>query len=311
MRRLQLLPLLAAAALLSPAPASASSRKPKPCSHVRSGTASPHRTRRCARRAGSSTGGREMAGGPALVGQFPQIGFGTSVNIPGGGGLTFVQAIPLQATPTLREIWSFTRLHYELPVLFVEKELEKETQTVEQSTIFKTELEAKERFENVGGFPQIEFDTVAATFTSPFQVTEKASEQKLEGTKLKTRTVTTTETSTLPVTMQLIFRLVSRGVVLWSNPVPCDIHYAVGTFGVENSVRGTGYIEGYADLVNPLGVVSGEPLELQVWAQVPSRNQTQINYPFVIAKEGSFGEASQASYALYYDVLDRRNMGQR
>lgn len=239
---------------------------------------------------------------PFLIAKFPPTGGGGLV-VPAGGSVQLLGEVPVSAAqPTQEEVWTLSRFHAELPVALKEIELEKKTTFAKTYTIYKTEAEAASAQQNTGGRIFRNEDTQPIGYGNNYEFNFEFTTLELKVLELIATKEHEVRRSVLPININLILELVGSDGVIWSSSFDMPIRYA--GLGINpGEYLGTGYANIYADLVNPVTLLSGQPLQLRLLAQVPSSVRTVLAVGAGV--EGAKETNPPATVALFYDPSTR------
>lgn len=192
------------------------------------------------------------------------------------------------------------RIHLKLPMSLEEVVSEKQELVVADFTVYKTEAEAQEAAEGLGGFAS-ETET-----QRPPSYSESSERVKTKNTIARVGAITkvlraiTTERSILPITMTVIARLIGPDGEMWSDSFDVPMHFT-GAVGPGNLPIGTGNIDAYADLQNGLVLDPDQRYSLALLVFVPSSVATSpvLGLELDPAKKPVAGDGEMT---LWYDV---------
>lgn len=223
-----------------------------------------------------------------------------------GGTLVRCSPFPVGSVPTVnrtdyRLAFPFTqgqqltvrRIAVDLPVLFAEKELEKQTSLVAEESENNSEAIAIEKAKTY----VIKQETIrsigyAQRFEREFAQTIASN---FAGSKSSSEVQTTTERSVIPVSVQVVARLTGPDGLLWSESFDVAIQYVEGPAG---TAIGTGRIGAYSDLNNGIELDGSKVYGLGFSVFVPASVRTGVHLGLVMPG----AVPGNGAVTLFYDI---------
>lgn len=186
------------------------------------------------------------------------------------------------------------RIGLSIPIQLEEIELEQATTKGQIGTIYKTETEAKEAQENIGGRLNNSLESTPIGPDARFEETNVGTEIARFGTQVDVFTTTATSRSVLPITPTVVARIIGEDGVKWAGSFDVPVRWASG---VPGKAIGLGVLEAYADLVNPLELDSSKTygLELLVFIPTPVKTNTRLGLT-------PGGEPGPGLVTIFYDL---------
>lgn len=192
------------------------------------------------------------------------------------------------------------RIHIKSPVFLAELSIETVITTGEAETLFFNEEEAKQAFEGKGGRASFVLTTAGIGPTTRYEKVKTVHGYELRGVpkrELIQLNETRTERSVLPITVTVVARLIGPDGELWSDSFEVPLSYVLGGAG---SAVGTGTLDAYADLTNPISISPEKPHSLALLVFIPAAVATNTALGFAVKNGSVINEPGEVT--LFYDV---------
>jgi hypothetical protein len=191
------------------------------------------------------------------------------------------------------------RIQVALPVFLLELGLELQKATTKTVTRYKTGKEAEEANEGAGGYVNRSEELQTIGYATRYErIWQTTSSKFVPSLEAEHTSEIHTERSILPVTVQVVARLIGPEGLIWSESYDVPIHYVQGI--APGTAAGSGRIDAYADLNNPIAIDPAKSYGLELLMAIPTSvgTNTQLGIEIV---NGSFVQG-KGEVVFFYDL---------
>lgn len=220
---------------------------------------------------------------------------------------------PVRFDPSIMQVYAVSRIHLLLWVFIGEGEVETTPSiiTLDETIQYGTLLEAEEIAAGKEGKPITKITRQQTTVNRPWtQTTESTETTHAAESRVVHTTVATTELrQVLPITVQVVAQLEGPEGIVWSQTFDVLVKWNGGA-GSVGHLAGTGVLDGYADLVNPLTVYASQNYRLRLFVAVPTAAVTNTQLAITVEPEKP-ARGAPSAITFFYDPQPRYAGGPR